>query len=104
VHIAESEIEFRQKQLIEGEDFVSVYTVPLIIKGQVRGVLDIFNRSELHPDQAWLDFLETLAKQTAIAIDNATLSEGLQKSNMDLIRQANRRRVGGNAQAYTICV
>jgi PAS domain S-box-containing protein len=104
VNIAESEIEFRQKQLIEGEDFVSVYTVPLIIKGQVRGVLDIFNRSELHPDQAWLDFLETLAKQTAIAIDNATLSEGLQKSNMDLIRQADRRRVGGNAQAYTICV
>ncbi len=104
VNIAESEIEFRQKQLIEGEDFVSVYTVPLIIKGQVRGVLDIFNRSELHPDQAWLDFLETLAKQTAIAIDNATLSEGLQKSNMDLIRQADRRRVVGNAQAYTICV
>jgi PAS domain S-box-containing protein len=102
VNIAESEIEFRQKQLIEGEDFVSVYTVPLIIKGQVRGVLDIFNRSELHPDQAWLDFLETLAKQTAI--DNATLSEGLQKSNMDLIRQADRRRVVGNAQAYTICV
>ena len=37
------------------------------------------------PDEEWLDFLETLAGQAAIAIDNASLFEDLQRSNHDLI-------------------
>jgi putative nucleotidyltransferase with HDIG domain len=47
-------------------------------------VLEIFNRTALEPDQDWLDFLETLAGQAAIAIENATLFENLQRSNSDL--------------------
>ena len=85
-NIVESPLKFRQKPLLEDENFISIYAVPLIIKGQVRGVLEIFSRSILTPDQAWLNFLETLAGQTAIAIDNATLFEGLQKSNFELMQ------------------
>jgi putative nucleotidyltransferase with HDIG domain len=58
--------------------------VPLIAKGQVRGVLEIFNRSTLKPDAEWLNFLETLAGQAAIAIDNATILAELQQSNTEL--------------------
>ena len=48
-----------------------MFAVPLIAKGRVVGVLEIFHRAPLDPDSEWLDFLETLAGQAAIAIDNA---------------------------------
>ncbi len=64
--------------------FVSYYGVPLIAKGHVMGVLEIFKRVPLEPDMEWLDFLRTLAGQAAIAIDNDTLFTSLQRSNSEL--------------------
>jgi PAS domain S-box-containing protein len=72
------------KSLTLGEGFVSYNGVPLIAKGQVKGVLEVFHRTELKPDAEWFDFLNTMAGQAAIAIDNATLFESLQRSNSDL--------------------
>jgi putative nucleotidyltransferase with HDIG domain len=72
--------------LLVREDFVSYYGVPLIAKGEVLGVLEIFNRTPLQPDPEWLEFLEALAGQAAIAIENASLFEGLQRSNLELGR------------------
>jgi PAS domain S-box-containing protein len=66
------------------EGFVSGYAVPLLAKDQVNGVLEVFHRLALEPDQEWHDFLHALARQCAIAIDNATLFSSLQRSNMDL--------------------
>jgi PAS domain S-box-containing protein/putative nucleotidyltransferase with HDIG domain len=67
-----------------GEDFICYYGVPLIIKGVVKGVLEIFHRTALEPDAEWFDFLNTLAGQAAIAVEIATLFESLQHSNSDL--------------------
>ncbi|MFH2102580.1 MAG: HD domain-containing phosphohydrolase [Chloroflexota bacterium] len=67
------------------EGFVSYFGVPLIAKGQVKGVLEIFHRSALQPDSEWLDFMQTLAGQIAIAIDSATLFDNLQQTNSELI-------------------
>ena len=67
-----------------GEDFVCYYGVPLISKGQVKGVLEVFHRTALEPDAEWFDFLNTLAGQAAIAIENSTLFESLQRSNLEL--------------------
>jgi PAS domain S-box-containing protein len=75
---------FLRLPLLEGEAFIAYYGVPLVTKGQVKGVLEIFHRAVLNPDVEWLDFLETLAGQAAIAIDNASLFESLQHSNMEL--------------------
>ena len=72
------------KTLIPSEGFVCYFGVPLMIKGQVKGVLEAFHRTPLEPDPEWLDFLNSLAGQTAIAIENATLFESLQRSNMEL--------------------
>ncbi|HEY2980517.1 MAG TPA: PAS domain S-box protein [Anaerolineales bacterium] len=71
--------------LISTEKFVSYYGVPLIAKGQVKGVLEIFHRSSLHPDADWLSFLETLADQAAIAINDAGMFDSLQRSNTELV-------------------
>jgi PAS domain S-box-containing protein/putative nucleotidyltransferase with HDIG domain len=70
--------------LLKGDDFVCYYGVPLITKGQVKGVLEVFHRAALEPDAEWFDFLNALAGQAAIAIENATLFESLQRSNSEL--------------------
>jgi PAS domain S-box-containing protein/putative nucleotidyltransferase with HDIG domain len=67
-----------------GEEFVAYYGVPLVAKGAVTGVLEIFHRAALAPDAEWLEFLETLAGQAAIAIEDAALFESLQRSNVNL--------------------
>jgi putative nucleotidyltransferase with HDIG domain len=69
---------------LAAEGFVSFYAAPLIAQGKVKGVLEIFHRSVLDPDDEWLNFLETLAGQAAIAIENTTLFEDLQKTNEEL--------------------
>jgi putative nucleotidyltransferase with HDIG domain len=66
------------------EDFMAYYAAPLKAKGRVSGVLEIFNRSPLNPDLHWLDFLETLAGQTAIAIESSIIFNDLQRSNVQL--------------------
>ena len=70
--------------LLSGDHIVSYYGLPLITKGKVQGVLELFHRVPLTPYPEWVEFLETLAGQAAIAIDNATLFKNLQKSNFDL--------------------
>ena len=68
------------------EPFSCYYAVPLIVKEQIKGVLELFHRTELEPNQEWLSFLNALASQAAIAIDNASLFKDLQYSNTDLTR------------------
>lgn len=70
---------------VEEEGFVYYYAMPLIAKGQVRGALEVFHRAVLVPNAEWREFLETLAGQAAIAIDNVTLLDSLQRSNAELV-------------------
>jgi PAS domain S-box-containing protein/putative nucleotidyltransferase with HDIG domain len=72
--------------LLAGENFVSYHGVPLIAKGQVVGMLEVFDRTRLKRDEEWLDFLKALASQAAIAIDNFTLFDKLQRSNTELFQ------------------
>ena len=66
------------------ENFAAYYGVPLIAKGQVKGVLEVFHRGPLAAEPEWVGFLETLAGQAAIAIDNAQLFDNLQSANLNL--------------------
>lgn len=68
------------------EGFVLYYGVPLMVENRVWGVLEVFHRSPFNPDAEWLDFLETVAGQAAIAIHNASLVEGLQQINRELLQ------------------
>ena len=76
---------FVRSELFANEGFISYFAVPLIAKGQIKGVLELFHRAPLEANPEWFEFLETVADQAAVAIDNATLFEGLQRSNIDLI-------------------
>jgi PAS domain S-box-containing protein/putative nucleotidyltransferase with HDIG domain len=74
----------RLLRALKGEDFTDYYAVPLIVKGQIKGVLEIFHRAPITPNEEWLDFLNTLARQAAIAIDSTTMFDSLQHSNIEL--------------------
>jgi HD-GYP domain-containing protein (c-di-GMP phosphodiesterase class II) len=75
---------FLRSPFLGQENFIAYYAVPLIAKGQTVGVLEIFHRTELYSDHDWLNLMETLAGQAAIAIDNAMLFKNLQLSNAEL--------------------
>lgn len=72
--------------LVKREGFVTYIGIPLIVKGQVKGVFEVFHRSPLSPTPDWMEFLHTLAGQAAIAIDSSQLFENLQRSNQELIQ------------------
>jgi PAS domain S-box-containing protein/putative nucleotidyltransferase with HDIG domain len=75
---------FIRNTLVKEEGFVSYHAIPLVAKGEVKGVLEIFHRSPLIPTEDWLDYLESLSMQAALAVENASLFEELQRSNTDL--------------------
>jgi HD-GYP domain-containing protein (c-di-GMP phosphodiesterase class II)/putative methionine-R-sulfoxide reductase with GAF domain len=83
-NLADAPREFARALLLAGENFVAYHSVPLVVKGRVKGVLEIFHRSALHTDTEWIEFLDALATPAAIAIDSAELFQGLQRSNAEL--------------------
>jgi HD-GYP domain-containing protein (c-di-GMP phosphodiesterase class II) len=82
--VATSGAAFAQPELMKAENFAAYFAVPLITKGKVKGVLEIFHRTPLDPKEEWLDFLRTLAGQAAIAIDNVHMFDSLQRTTDEL--------------------
>lgn len=75
---------FQRAHLFINEDFVAYYAVPLIVQGEVKGVLETFHRNPFIPSQEWVQFLEALATETANAIKNAELIQKIQHNNLEL--------------------
>lgn len=73
-------------ELFTQESFQFYYVTPLIAKGQVQGILEVYKRTSMEIDREWIYFLEAIAGQAAIAIDNSTLFNDLQRTNLDLTR------------------
>lgn len=83
--LVEREHHFPQSLLIKEEDFKAYFGMPLIAKGIIKGVLEIFHREPFHPGEDWLEFLESLAAQAAIALDNSIMFDEIQKSHTELV-------------------
>jgi GAF domain-containing protein len=67
------------------EGYQHYEAIPLIAKGQPKGVLELFYHTAPTIDAEWLDFLSSISTQVAITLDNAELFERLHISNQDLI-------------------
>lgn len=83
-NLADVKDNFTRAPLFVGEGFITYFGVPLLAKGQVKGVLEIFHRAPLNFNEERLNFLEMLAGQAAIAIDSAQAFDGLQRANLNL--------------------
>ena len=58
--------------------------MPLIAKGEVKGVLELFQRGPFELDDERKSVLDVLAGQAALAIDSAQLFESLERANLEL--------------------
>jgi PAS domain S-box-containing protein len=86
---------------ISKEGFVSYICVPLIAKGQIKGVMELYHRDELELTPEEDSFLEMLAGQAAIAVDNVEMFEHLQSSR-DELQLAFNSTLAGWARALEI--
>lgn len=82
--LSESQVPPKFSQLLADEGFQAYFAVPLTAKGNVLGVLEIYRHDPFDPDPEWLEFLESLANQAAIAIHNAELYDNLQSTKTEL--------------------
>jgi PAS domain S-box-containing protein len=80
----ENGTQFIRASLLASEGFLSYFATPLIAKGQINGLLEVYNRSPFSPDENWLEFFKIMAGQAAIAVDNANLFAKLKQSNEHL--------------------
>ncbi|GAA4001631.1 hypothetical protein GCM10022631_10210 [Deinococcus rubellus] len=87
--------------VVHQEGLTAYYAAPLIAKGQVVGVIEVLHRQALPLSPAWLERLETLVGQAAIAVDNAQLFAGLERKNLEL-RLAYDETIEGWAQALDL--
>jgi putative nucleotidyltransferase with HDIG domain len=73
----------RARQLAQ-DGFSAEIVLPLISKGEVMGLMEVYQRGPLTRDRELIDFIESLAGQAAIAMDNAALFDNLERSNLEL--------------------
>ncbi len=64
--------------------FTAYAGVPLLARGKVLGVIEVIGRRPFDTAPDWLDVLQTLAAQAAIAIDNAQMFAQLERRNLEL--------------------
>ncbi len=75
---------FKRIDMVRAERFVAYNVVPLVAKGVVKGVLEVYHRHPVTLSEEWLWMLETLAGQAAIAVENMHLFDGLKSAKRDL--------------------
>jgi PAS domain S-box-containing protein/putative nucleotidyltransferase with HDIG domain len=91
---------FRQSAWQE-EGFKAYFGSPLLVEDTIIGVLEVFQRSSLVPDDDWLRFLRILAGQAAIAIDSNRLFEDLRLANAEILN-AYESAIEGWSQAMDL--
>jgi PAS domain S-box-containing protein/putative nucleotidyltransferase with HDIG domain len=68
------------------EGIVRYYGVPLMAKGQLKGVLELFTRAPFQGQaDEWQATLKLFTSQLEIALDSADMAEGLQRSHAELM-------------------
>lgn len=82
--VSSPQVVLRHPERIAGENFESMFAIPLIAKGQVRGVIEIYFRRPVESDPEWTHFLEILARQAAVAVEDARLFNEMQRSYTEL--------------------
>jgi DNA-binding CsgD family transcriptional regulator len=70
----------QRRSLFAREGFQYYLATPLVARNKLRGVLEVFDRTALEPDQEWTIFLDTIATNAAIAIDRTAVQDQVERS------------------------
>jgi PAS domain S-box-containing protein len=73
------------RPVVMGEGLNVYCGAPMVAKGRTQGVLEVFSKEKKFDDPEWVELLETLAGQAAIAIETTRLFSDLRKANHELI-------------------
>lgn len=92
--LSKSTGQLARSSLVRENGFKSHHTTPLIVKGEIKGALQVFHKNLHTPSAGWYEFFETLAQQAAIAIDNAEMFDHLQTANAELVNAYEATIVG----------
>lgn len=87
--------------LFVDEQVVGYAVAPLVARGRLKGVLELFRRIPLPHEPEGHRLLQIFAGQVAIAIDNAQLVEDLQRANAEL-EQTYEATLAGWARALEL--
>ncbi|HRP47045.1 MAG TPA: PAS domain S-box protein [Trueperaceae bacterium] len=82
-------------------EYSSYMAVPMVAKGQLQGVIELYSKRPMETSAEWLEFLETYADQGAIAVENSQLVRSLERSNQEL-RRAYGRTIEGWASSLDL--
>ena len=82
--IGEPEMPTPWESLMKEFGIVGYYGVPLVARGAIKGVLELYTHTSLRPNEDWERILNTFADQAAIAIDKSELFEKWQRSEAAL--------------------
>lgn len=70
----------QHRRWVVAREGLKTYTAaPLTVREKLVGALELFSRRPLEPDPEWLAFLDAMASQAAIAVDNATIHDELRR-------------------------
>jgi HD-GYP domain-containing protein (c-di-GMP phosphodiesterase class II) len=84
-----------------GDNFAGYAAVPLVARGKLKGVLQVFTHSRLEPSLEWAEFMGALADQAAIAINSAQLFNEQQQTN-DRLTTAYEDTIDGWSRALDL--
>ena len=87
VYIPDLQCEARWGSVVASElqrGYRAYWAVPMLTKGQLQGVIELYAERAFVPDGQWFEFLETFADQGAIAVESALLFRSLERSNAEL--------------------
>lgn len=87
--LSTSNAELLDMPLFMNEGFKTYCAAPLMTHDELIGVLEIFHRTPLKTNDEWRGFLDALAGQAAIALENTTLLESLKGANAALVEAYN---------------
>ncbi len=99
-HLA-SEPGFLRSDLRLAEGFEVYYAAPMISKGRLLGILEVFHRSTHPTMEEWKDLFNSMAGRAAIAVENTNLISDLQESNK-VLRQAYDATILGWSRAMDL--
>jgi len=77
--------EFLLSSLMESEGFIEYYAIPLIVKGNLIGLFEVFQRKAPHLTPDGFDFLHTLGGLAAMAIEDYQSVRSLRSLNQELL-------------------
>lgn len=70
--------------LLQAEGFLSYHAIPMLVDGQVKGVLGLFGRSSATFEREHLEFLAMVANRMAVALNQVALIESARREGHEL--------------------